>query len=80
MAIQRPTHDQIAARAYEIFIARGGAHGHDNEDWQQAERELMQMPGARSAETGMPKVIRAARSKQRATNTSTLQRSEVAAL
>ena len=34
------THDQIAARAYEIFIARGQQHGRDLEDWQQAESEL----------------------------------------
>jgi hypothetical protein len=80
MAKQRPTDEQIAARAYEIFVARGGEHGHDAEDWQQAERELMRVAGDMSVQTGMPKVIRAARSKQRATNTSALQRSEVAAL
>jgi len=32
--------ERIAARAYEIFVARGGEHGHDQEDWYQAEREL----------------------------------------
>jgi hypothetical protein len=35
-----PTYEQIAARAYEIFIARGGEHGRDQEDWYQAEGEL----------------------------------------
>jgi hypothetical protein len=35
-----PTHEQIARRAYEIFLARGGAPGHHEEDWLQAEREL----------------------------------------
>lgn len=34
------THEQIARRAYEIFLARGGQHGHHEQDWQQAEREL----------------------------------------
>jgi len=34
------THEQIASRAYEIFLARGGQHGHAEQDWAQAEREL----------------------------------------
>jgi hypothetical protein len=32
--------DAIAARAYERFVARGGEHGHDVEDWFAAEAEL----------------------------------------
>lgn len=35
-----PTQEQIAKRAYEIFLARGGGHGRHQEDWAQAEREL----------------------------------------
>ena len=35
-----PSHDEIARRAYELFLARGGAPGHADEDWMQAEREL----------------------------------------
>ena len=35
-----PTPEQIAIRAYEIFIARGGQDGRDQEDWYQAENEL----------------------------------------
>lgn len=35
-----PTQEDIARRSYEIFLARGGEHGHDAEDWAQAEREL----------------------------------------
>jgi hypothetical protein len=35
-----PTHEEIAGRAYEIYLARGGQHGHDVEDWLQAEHEL----------------------------------------
>ena len=30
----------IAARAYELFCARGCQHGFDLQDWFQAEREL----------------------------------------
>lgn len=32
--------DRIAARAYELYLARGGTHGLDMEDWLLAEREL----------------------------------------
>ncbi len=35
-----PTHEQIARRAYEIYLARGGQHGNHEQDWHQAEREL----------------------------------------
>ena len=34
--------DQVAKRAYAIFRARGGAPGHDRDDWFQAEREFRQ--------------------------------------
>ncbi|MBI2220221.1 MAG: DUF2934 domain-containing protein [Acidobacteria bacterium] len=32
--------DEIARRAYERYEARGGAHGHDQDDWYEAEREV----------------------------------------
>ena len=35
-----PSHDQIAQRAYELYLSRGGDHGRHEEDWNQAEREL----------------------------------------
>jgi hypothetical protein len=35
-----PTHDEIAVRAYELYLARGSEHGHDAEDWAKAESEL----------------------------------------
>jgi len=35
-----PTHVQIAHRAFEIYLSRGGEHGHDTEDWFEAERQL----------------------------------------
>ena len=40
LKLQRPTHEQIQRRAYEIFQARGDAPGTDLSDWLQAEREL----------------------------------------
>jgi hypothetical protein len=36
----RPDHETIARRAYELFQRRGWQHGHDQEDWLTAEREL----------------------------------------
>lgn len=34
-------HEEIARRAFELFLARGGAHGYDLGDWFQAEREVL---------------------------------------
>ena len=31
--------EEIACRAYELFLARGAIHGRDLEDWVQAEKE-----------------------------------------
>jgi hypothetical protein len=33
--------EEIAERAYELFMARGGAHGKDVDDWLLAESELV---------------------------------------
>jgi hypothetical protein len=30
----------VARRAYDLYCARGREHGHDVDDWLQAEREL----------------------------------------
>jgi len=35
-----PAHEEIALRAYEIYLERGGAPGDALEDWTRAEREL----------------------------------------
>lgn len=45
-----PTHEQISARAYEIYIARGTASGGPHADWVQAETEIR----ARLALLGRP--------------------------
>lgn len=36
----KPDPNAVARRAFELFLARGGVHGHDVEDWVAAEREL----------------------------------------
>ena len=40
------THGEVARRAYGLFLARGCEHGHDLDDWLQAERELRGTPNA----------------------------------
>jgi DUF2934 family protein len=37
---REPTHVQIANRAFEIYVSRGSEHGHDTDDWFEAERQL----------------------------------------
>jgi hypothetical protein len=34
-------HDEIAAVAYELFETRGCVHGHDLDDWLDAERTVL---------------------------------------
>jgi hypothetical protein len=41
-----PADEEIAQRAYELYLARGGTHGHDLEDWLEARRQL-EDPGDR---------------------------------
>jgi hypothetical protein len=40
--------EDIARRAFELYCERGGQHGHDVEDWLQAERELRDRAGSLS--------------------------------
>ena len=35
-----PTREEIELRAYQIYIERGCADGHDVDDWLQAEHDL----------------------------------------
>ena len=36
-----PSHEEIALRAYLIYLERGGAPGNSLDDWTRAERELI---------------------------------------
>lgn len=31
---------EVARRAHELYVQRGGEHGHDVEDWLRAEKDL----------------------------------------
>lgn len=43
------SHEDIARRAYELYLQRGAVHGLDAHDWFQAELELRQL-NARGAD------------------------------
>lgn len=38
----RSVRRRIALRAYELYVQRGGVDGHAEEDWLQAEEEILQ--------------------------------------
>jgi hypothetical protein len=46
-----PIQEAIARRAYELFLARGEQHGHDLDDWLQAEREFAKAAQSAVAKT-----------------------------
>ena len=37
----QPSEEEIALRAYHIYLERGDAEGNPDEDWLQAERDLV---------------------------------------
>ena len=39
-----PTPEEIAREAYRIYMNRGASHGHDMDDWFEAERRLVKRP------------------------------------
>jgi Protein of unknown function (DUF2934) len=40
----KPSYEEIALRAYHIYLERGSTPGDPMQDWLQAERELTQLP------------------------------------
>ena len=48
-------HRQIAEKAYELFQNRGHVHGHDLDDWVEAERQVIATLGARTMSTEPPR-------------------------
>lgn len=44
-AQSQPTQQEIALRAYQIYLERDGAPGNELEDWTRAERELLAKNG-----------------------------------
>jgi DUF2934 family protein len=56
-AKQAPTHDEIALRAYHIYLERQGAPGNPFEDWKQAEQELLAEAAKPKPRTRKSKVV-----------------------
>ncbi len=48
---REPSGVEIARRAYELYVQRGGEHGKDVEDWVKAEKELSDEPVAGRSKT-----------------------------
>ena len=61
MKHKRPASEEIAARAYQIHLESGRRHGHDLDDWLQAEYELMHMPVREIVKLTVPKTSEARR-------------------
>ena len=40
-SLNQEIQEQIRARAYELFVERGRHEGHDREDWERAEAEIL---------------------------------------
>jgi hypothetical protein len=48
-----PTHEEIALRAFEIYLKRGGEGGGELDDWLAAEKELTE---SRETDAPEPKI------------------------
>jgi len=57
VAKSAPTHDEIAMRAYHIYLQRNGAPGHPFDDWKLAEQELLAEAAAKPKSRRKSKII-----------------------
>jgi DUF2934 family protein len=55
---REPSGEEIARRAHELYLERGGEHGRDVEDWVKAEKELSKGPVAGPAKTSATQAVR----------------------
>jgi hypothetical protein len=55
---KEPSAEDIARRAHELYLERGGEHGRDVEDWVRAEKELSDKPIAVPAKTRATQPVR----------------------
>ena len=42
-----PENEEIARRAFDLYLARGQEHGHEMDDWTEAKRQLVEESGAK---------------------------------
>ena len=59
---RKPSGEEIARRAHELYLQRGGEHGRDVEDWVRAEKELSDKAVTRTAK------LRSAQARRSITN------------
>jgi hypothetical protein len=55
---KEPSAAEIARRAHELYLQRGGEHGKDVEDWVRAEKELSDKSIAVPAKTRATQTVR----------------------
>jgi hypothetical protein len=48
---RKPSGEEIASRAHQLYLQRDGEHGKDVEDWVRAEKELSEEPLAAPTKT-----------------------------
>jgi hypothetical protein len=53
----KPSYDEIALRAYRIYLKRGSTPGDPMQDWLQAERELTEAAGSEKAGRKTRKIV-----------------------
>ena len=56
-----PTNEEIRAQAYQIFLARACGEGRAEDDWLQAEYELMSLPVHKIAGLDLPQCKQSSR-------------------
>jgi hypothetical protein len=56
--VNEPKREAVARVAYELYLRRGGEHGHDVEDWLTAEHLLQEKLKGRGKATRHPRVSR----------------------
>jgi hypothetical protein len=54
---REPSGEEIARRAYELYLQRTGEQGKDVEDWIRAEKELSDEPIAEPAESRSRQIL-----------------------
>jgi hypothetical protein len=56
--LRKPSGEEIARRAHELYLQRRSEHGRDVEDWFRAEKELSDEPVAEPAKTRVTQAAR----------------------
>jgi hypothetical protein len=64
--------ERTAERAHELFLKRGRIHGHDLEDWLQAEREIREELQAQTKPAARDSEVKSLRSSSKRTSSTGL--------